>query len=165
MSTESILTPDLSTARAERLRLIAAAVFVLAGFVLRMVISWFDIEVLFQKVVVDDAFFYLKLAKNIAAGNGATFDGEVMTNGFQPVFALLLVPIFLLNPANALLPLHIALSILSVFSTLSGIVLYAIARRIGGTIAALVTLFIWMFNPYVIMISLCGVEVAVLVFF
>ena len=165
MSTESILAPELSTARAERLRLIAAAVFVFAGFALRMVLSWLDIEILFQKLVVDDAFFYLKLAQNIAAGNGATFDGEVMTNGFQPVFALLLVPIFLLNPANTLLPLHIALSILSVFSTLSGIVLYAIARRIGGTIAALITLFIWMFNPYAIMISLSGVEVAVLVFF
>ena len=120
---------------------------------------------LFQKCVVDDAFFYLGIAKNIALGNGATFDGSIMTNGFHPVFAILLVPIFWIFPGNMEIPLHFALTILSVFNLLTGLVIYYIAREIAGKFAGLFALFFWLFNPYVIMIALSGVEVAVACFF
>jgi hypothetical protein len=40
---------------------------------------------------VDDGFYYLGYARNIALGNGPTFDGLVETNGVQPAWALLLI--------------------------------------------------------------------------
>lgn len=35
---------------------------------------------------VDDAFFYLTIARNIARGAGSTFDGIVTTNGYHPLW-------------------------------------------------------------------------------
>jgi hypothetical protein len=139
--------------------------FVLSGLAIRLYISWLDIETLFQKAVVDDAFFYLKLAQNIAAGNGATFDGEVLTNGFNPLYTLLLVLVFWMFPDNLNVPVHLALTILSVFNVLTGIVVFLIVREIAGKFAGLIASFIWLFNPYVIMISLNGVEASIVAFF
>src|SRR5207248_3016992 len=34
----------------------------------------------------DDAFYYLKIAQNAAAGHGLSFDGTAPTNGFHPLY-------------------------------------------------------------------------------
>ncbi len=39
----------------------------------------------------DDFFYYLKIAQNIAAGHGSTFNGLVRTNGYHPLYEVLLV--------------------------------------------------------------------------
>ena len=41
--------------------------------------------------LIDDGFYYLGYARNIAAGNGPTFDGLVETNGVQPLWTVLLI--------------------------------------------------------------------------
>ena len=140
-------------------------ILLLIGFGIRLYISWFDVETLFQKCLVDDAFFYFGISKNIAAGNGATFNGSIMTNGFHPIYALLLVPIFWFSPANPDIPVHVALTILSVFNVLTGYVIFLIVRKIAGRIAGLFGAFLWLFNPFVILIALNGVEAGVATFF
>ena len=40
--------------------------------------------------VADDAFYYLNIARNLAAGHGPTFDGSTATNGFHPLYMGLL---------------------------------------------------------------------------
>jgi len=139
--------------------------FFVLGLIIRLYISWLDLETLFQKALVDDAFFYLKLAQNIAAGNGVTFDGEVLTNGFNPLYALLLVPVFLVFSSNLDIPIHLALTILSVFNAITGVIIFLIVKEIAGKFAGLIASFIWFFNPYVIMISLNGVEASIVAFF
>mgnify|MGYP001100851924 CR=1 FL=1 len=54
-----------------------------------------------NRVVADDAFYYFAIARNVAAGLGPTFDGLAATNGFHPLWLLLLTPVFAL--AHALL--------------------------------------------------------------
>jgi len=135
------------------------------GLLIRLYISWLDIELLFQKCLVDDAFFYFGIAKNIAAGKGATFDGSIMTNGFHPIYAILLVPIFWFSPANPDIPVHVALTILSIFNVLTGYIIFLTVRKIVGGVAGLFGSFLWLFNPFVILIALSGVEVGVAVFF
>lgn len=44
----------------------------------------------------DDAFYYFQIARNVAHGSGATFDGLHATNGFHPLWLVLLVPVFAL---------------------------------------------------------------------
>ena len=41
--------------------------------------------------VQDDLLYYLKVAQNLAHGHGSTFNGVVPTNGYQPLWFLLLV--------------------------------------------------------------------------
>ena len=47
-------------------------------------------ETLITYVVADDYFYYLTLAKNSLAGVGPSFDGQELTNGFHPLWFLLL---------------------------------------------------------------------------
>lgn len=42
----------------------------------------------------DDAYFYLTVARNAALGQWSSFDGTTITNGFHPLWAILLVPLF-----------------------------------------------------------------------
>ncbi len=45
-------------------------------------------------VVPDDAAYYLQIARNAAHGVGFTFDGIHATNGYQPLWQWLLVPVY-----------------------------------------------------------------------
>ena len=44
----------------------------------------------------DDSFYAFQIARNIAGGHGPTFDGVNLTNGFQPLYVAMLVPVFVL---------------------------------------------------------------------
>jgi hypothetical protein len=44
------------------------------------------------RYVQDDAFYYLEIARNIFLGHGSTFDGICQTNGYHPLWMLILVP-------------------------------------------------------------------------
>ena len=44
----------------------------------------------------DDAYFYLTVARNAAQGHLSSFDGASMTNGYHPLWAAILTPLFLL---------------------------------------------------------------------
>ncbi len=144
---------------------ISLSFIIIVGLIIRVFVSWQDFVTLFQKCVVDDSLFYLNISKHIAEGMGATFDGFILTNGFHPVYALILVPLFWLFPNNPDLTFHLALTICSIFNVLTGIIIYLITKNIAGRNAGLIASFIWIFNPYVILISLTGVEVSVACFF
>ena len=44
-------------------------------------------------IVPDDAFYYFQIARNILDGKGSTFDGIYPTNGYHPLWMLVLLPI------------------------------------------------------------------------
>lgn len=44
--------------------------------------------------VDDDAYYYFGVAKHLATGHGSTFDGINSTNGYHPLWLLLLTPIW-----------------------------------------------------------------------
>src|ERR1700759_3733432 len=41
----------------------------------------------------DDFYYYLKIAQNLAHGRGSTFNGIVSTNGYHPLYLLLITVI------------------------------------------------------------------------
>ena len=50
----------------------------------------------FEKVlcrIPDDSAYFFRIAENIAAGKGSTFDGITRTNGYQPLWLVSLLPI------------------------------------------------------------------------
>jgi hypothetical protein len=51
----------------------------------------------------DDAYYYLGVARSLAEGDGSTFTGLVPTNGYHPLWTLVLVPLAaILRDPNAL---------------------------------------------------------------
>jgi hypothetical protein len=45
------------------------------------------------RFIDDDAYYYLGVARHLAAGDGSTFGGLVPTNGYQPLWLAVLVPV------------------------------------------------------------------------
>lgn len=45
-----------------------------------------------SRLLDDDSYYYLGVARNIVAGDGSSFAGATETNGYQPLWLLLLLP-------------------------------------------------------------------------
>ena len=74
----------------------------------------------------DDAFYYLEIARRLGRGEGFTFDGIFQTNGFHPLWQLLLVPTAAIFDGDAGIRADLIL----------GLVLHAIA-------VAIMVRFVW----------------------
>lgn len=77
----------------------------------------------------DDAFYYFKTAQNISEGLGVTFDGTSPTNGFQPLWMALMVPIFSLARFDLFLPLRLVILLQTAVAGFTGVILYRLMSR------------------------------------
>jgi len=123
----------------------------------------------FQKLVAtflsDDAFYYFGIARNILAGNGASFDGVIPTNGFHPLYMLVLLPIFGALGGDPIVPIYVALILLSATNAVTAVLVYLFVRELIDRRAALVAAVFWLSNPYSAAITLTGVEAALVCLF
>lgn len=119
-----------------------------------------------NRVVADDAFYYFNIARHLAAGNGATFDGLAPTNGFHPLWLLLLTPVFALTgalQAGAWVGVHLALSLCALLDVASGVLLWRLLRRLGSPRGAHWAVAVWFLSPVTVLLSLRGLEGALTV--
>jgi hypothetical protein len=73
----------------------------------------------------------------------------------------MIVPIFMIAGGDPVLPIHIALSMLVVFTGMTAYLLYRIARRYVGFAAALTVTLIWGLSPIVTKQAANGLETAI----
>ena len=110
----------------------------------------------------DDAYYYYKIAWNIVHGNGICFTPGIPTNGFHPLWLIILLPIYAIVPKNNLyLPIHIANTITAFATTLAIYIIYRMLRERypdvkPGLIAILLGLF--SIHPNIIYYQMCGME-------
>jgi hypothetical protein len=71
----------------------------------------------------DDYFYYLRVARNIAAGHGSTFDGSHLTNGYHPLWMLVNVALAWIFPGRTFFLALLAVIFACVMAT------YAFAER------------------------------------
>ena len=106
----------------------------------------------------DDSFYDFQIARHIAHGEGASFDGTHLTNGFQPLYVAMLVPMYWAAGSNETLPIHAALVLSALCAVASAYLLYRIlARRVSET-AAIVSAALWAFSPIVVRQAANGLE-------
>lgn len=86
----------------------------------------------------DDAFYYFQIAKNLAAGEFSTFDGGITrTNGYHPIWMMLITPFYW---------------VLDIESALFGIKALEVMLVAGGV--ALVALAAWLFRlPWIVLFA------------
>ena len=119
-----------------------------------------------QGFLNDDAFYSLKIARNMALGYGSTFDGLHLTNGYQPLWVWLMVPVYKFFPYDVHAPVRVAVVLLSLASLLSGVLLYRLILRLTKhRSAGLIGAAIWVLNPYLIKRALNGLESPIAVLF
>jgi len=78
-----------------------------------------------MRFLEDDFFYYAKIAVNIAAGRGSTFDGVTPTNGYHPLYFLVLLPAAWVR--GGLTPFLVELWLLAIAAS---VVTFVFARRI-----------------------------------
>ena len=88
--------------------------------------------------VIDDAMYYLKLAQNFSELHKFTYDGVTLTNGFHPLWQIVLLPVYMLihDPSFAVTAVF---WLVFAICCLSLLILYDIGRRLEFTLAGLFT--------------------------
>ncbi|MBK7451714.1 MAG: hypothetical protein IPJ47_20825 [Anaerolineales bacterium] len=99
--------------------------------------------------VRDDSYYYFKVAQNIAAGYGSTFDGINMTNGYHPLWMLICIPIFALAKYDLILPLRVLLMVITVIHTATSVMLYRLVKTHLSHAVAICAAIFWSFNGYI----------------
>ena len=75
--------------------LFACALLAYGAALARHALANFDIVTLIGDANADDAFYYFQIAYNLSQGKFSTFDGGItQTNGYQPVWLLLITPFY-----------------------------------------------------------------------
>ena len=111
--------------------------------------------------VQDDLLYYLKVAQNIAHGHGSTFNGVVPTNGYQPLWLLVLIALtYVTTSTQALLPF------LAIVNFVAAVVTFLLARlllRSSGVRPLLVFAFAAWVTLYSVTLFFYGMEVTLTV--
>jgi hypothetical protein len=85
-----------------------SAVTLTAFFALAIVLIASPIDIL-SRLVSDDAYYYLNVARNLTSGFGFTFDQVNITDGFHPLWMATIVPIYWLFGDDIELALRLVL--------------------------------------------------------
>ncbi|MXY23768.1 MAG: hypothetical protein F4Y45_04495 [Acidobacteria bacterium] len=101
-----------------------------------------DFTLLLDNLLADDTFLYLQIVRNIADRGMVSFDGIHTTTGFQPLWAVLLVPLAVAIEDRVEFVRWVLL--LSVFLNLAaGLLLANVASMLGGRSSGLITACLW----------------------
>jgi hypothetical protein len=147
----------------ERKKLLLISI-ILISLIIRLIISWVDVRDLTGKILLDDAFIYFSISRSIALGNGITYNGVDPTNGFQPLWAFTLVPVFLITKYPNL-AVNLVSTIASIIDTLTIFLIYKIAQKKFNENIGLLSATFWGLNPLIIFQTLDGGDVSIYVLF
>lgn len=95
----------------------------------------------------DDAFYYFKVAQNVAAGLGSTFDGVNLSNGYHPLWMLVLVPVYWIAGDNNVLGLRLIVILSGLISAASAFFLYKLICAHLGRLLSFLLASLWVLSP------------------
>ncbi len=134
----------------------ALITILLLGFLFRLAFILSPNELLIT-IVPDDAFYYFQTGKHILQSGFSSFDGINYTNGYHPLWMLLILPFQLIS--NPWLSLRLILLLANIFSLISGWLFYKISKKIfNNSSTAMFSLILFFLNPIVIAQDLNGLE-------
>ena len=142
---------------------IIALFIVVVSLLLRLKLALLPLMDSVGMFLADDAFYYLQIADNIVTGHGVTFDGQIVTNGFHPLFMLVcIIAQALFTRMASIYVILIFLAIVGAFNTW---MLYRLGREASGEICGIAAAWFWVIHPFPRMIELMGVEAPMAVAF
>lgn len=116
------------------------------------------IEYLDALTIPDDAYLSLTIAKNISQGLGPLYSSN-FTNGFQPLYVFLMIPVYILFPNELITPIYFSFLISILFDTMSLFIILKIILLFSKYLFTLVAAAAsWIVNPYIIKTTLNGLE-------
>ncbi len=132
------------------------------GLLLRLAFTTQPLAQMVLKTLPDDGFYYFVIARSMARGLGWTSNGLVPTNGFHPLWALFLEPLFLLVQ-EPVMAIRWATALGAVVDVVAALILTGLAERVRSG-AGIIVAYLYLFNPYVAMEAVNGLETPLAVF-
>lgn len=114
------------------------------------------LDVMLGHFIIDDMFYYLKIAQHIVSGDGSTFDGTEPTNGYHPGWMLISVAFASFLQGEALMR-AVLLTAAALFGLQATLIWRILSRHCSLGVAAGVTLLV-ILNWRSIAITLGGLE-------
>ena len=108
--------------------LFLGALLAYGGSFALFLLTKFDLFDLVRYGNYDDAYYYFQIARNLAEGHFSTFDGHTRTNGYHPLWMLLLTPFYwIFAPETALF----GIKVFEILLVTGAVVLVALAARVA----------------------------------
>ncbi len=108
------------------------------------------------KWCIDDSFIFMRIARNLAAGKGFSFDGLQPTSGAPLAWTVLIAPLHLLG--DRILAAKLTLALSGVLGTVVALPLWQAARTLFGALAANLAAILYLFNPVLAFETMNGME-------
>jgi hypothetical protein len=124
-------------------------------------VAWLDVSRLISTILSDDMFYYLGIARHFALEGLPSFDGVTSSNGFHPLWMLVLALLVSTTPASLTLPVHFALTLVALALVLQGVILQRILARWGHPVLGAGVSLWWLLNPTIVRDMAAGMETAV----
>ncbi len=138
--------------------MILAALPALAGVVLVLVLALFGSENQLMACLKDDGYYYLVLARNMATGHGATFDGLGPTNGFHPLWAMCLTPLYFGDPESLFGPIRAMIVLALVMHLGAALAIRRAVGRFADSGVAAIAALLYAGNPLALYLVVSGME-------
>lgn len=127
------------------MKLSASKYFLICIIFICVVVCAMPLMWLSSSFVIDDALYYPRLAQNIVAGHGVTFDRHTYTNGFHPLWEMMLLVPALIARGDHLLMLRLSFVSCGALIITAVTLLHGLSRRLqwssAGVIVALMLLY------------------------
>lgn len=108
--------------------------------------------------IPDDAFYYFQIAKHLAQGQGSTFDGMTLTNGYHPLWMIMIVPLFAVF-SSALSAAYASIVLGYICYLATAAVLAKFLHAIGvPRVWVAIGCLLWMSNPWTMHFATNGLE-------
>ncbi len=112
--------------------------------------------------LIDDSFIIMKIARNLAAGNGYSFDGLTQTTGAPPLWTIFIAPnYFFFSPTLAA---KVTIIMSTLFGTMSAMLIFYIALQISNRTVAWGAFFFCLFSAPLFFNSMNGMETSIFTF-
>jgi hypothetical protein len=105
----------------------------LLAAIARVSFTSLDFNSLLSTYLVDDAFYYFKIASHIATDHRITYDGEQLSNGFHPLWMAVITPFYTAGSDGVDFVYRVQW-IMFFIDLLSVVVLYRTFLRLGATL-------------------------------
>jgi hypothetical protein len=139
---------------------IVAITAAILGLLFHLYVIALPTATLTARYLADDYFYFLNVAHHIAAGSGSTFDGGVTsTNGYQPLFLVMLVLVFAAGASKAA-AVHIGLAIQAAAMASAAWPAYRMLARRGMPWAGALVVGVLNTNLFFVLYTLTGFELA-----
>jgi hypothetical protein len=126
---------------------------------LRLAVAWQPISVLITKNLPDDAYYYFVIAHNTVRHGSVSLDGIHTTNGFHPLWWLILLPVFGTTHALTNFQVTVALTLAGLLDLVTLWLLGRLALRLTGRHdLAILAAGLYAANPIVILQVTNGLE-------